>query len=182
MNKNALAFILITTIVVSAPLRAGVKINAEPSGITSQATAAATAPAVGPAEKKVAFITADKKYLTSTTGGVIDLSGVKIGSKQTFTIIDVNGGTLADGDEVKVRYIPNAKGVPDPSKTSYWRETPGGIKRSKEGDTFKLKTVESKYAFQTTGGKFLSGTLTDGTLSFTDKQEGALLVEIVDIQ
>ena len=175
MNKTSLTIIFTAIVLAAAPTRAGVKVSPETP------TAPAT-PAAGPVEKKVAFVTADKKYLTANTSGALDLSGAKVGSKQTFTIIDNNGGTLTDGDEVKIRYTPNSGGVPDPSKASYWHEGAGGVKRSgKEGDTFKLKAVDSKFAFQTSAGKFLTATVTDGALGLTDKQDGALLVEIVEL-
>jgi hypothetical protein len=181
MNKTPFAVTIFATILAAIPLHAGVKINTEPSGASSQTTATATAPAAGPVEKKVAFVTAEKKYLTANTGGALDLSGVKVGSKQTFTIVDQNGGSLADGDEVKIRYTPNSGGVPDPSKATYWHEGAGGIKRSKQGDTFKLKVIDSKYAFQTLAGKFVSATVTEGALGLADKPEGALVVEVVEL-
>jgi hypothetical protein len=182
MNKQHLAYSLIIAISTASPVRAGVKVStpepAAPAETAANAAAAAATASEG-TEKVVAFATADGKYLTANAGGAIDLSGIKVGSKQKFTIIDLNGGELADGDSVKVRYIPNTAGVPDPSKASYWRETEGGIKRGKEGATFKLKKVEGKFAFQTADGKFVSGTLAAGTLGLSDKQGAALLVAIV---
>ncbi len=134
-----------------------------------------------PSEKTVALLTADKKYVTANTGGTLDLSGSKIGSKQKFTLIDLNGGTLDDGDQVKIRYTPNVGGVPDPSKSSYWHEAPEGIRRSnKQSDVFKVKLTDGKYAFQTLAGKFV-GKPAGGALSLTDKAEEALVVEIVDL-
>jgi hypothetical protein len=44
------------------------------------------------------------------------VGGDKIGSKQIFTIIDLSGGNLGDGDEVKIQYIPG-RGT-DPSKAN----------------------------------------------------------------
>src|SRR5438105_15922068 len=74
-------------------------------------------------EKSFAFQTADKKYVTTATGGLLDLTGTKIGSKQIFTLIDVNGGELADGDEVKIRYMPGTAAGRSPPKPNYWRAT-----------------------------------------------------------
>jgi hypothetical protein len=182
MNNIPLAFILTATILAAAPLRAGVKVNSEPADTSTQTIATATEPATGAVEKRVALVTAEKKYLTANTGGALDLSGAKIGSKQIFTLIDLNGGELADGDEAKVRYTPNTGGVPDPSKSSYWHVTSGGVKRSKDGDTFKIKKVEAKFMFQTADGKFLTGTVAEGVLTLSDKQDGALLVELVEME
>jgi hypothetical protein len=165
MNNLQLTFLIAAIgIVASSPLPAAVKVaGSEPS------------------EKLVAMLTADKKYLTANTGGTIDLSGTKVGSKQKFTLIDLNGGTLDDGDQVKIRYTPNVGGVPDPAKANYWHESPTGIKRSgKQSDVFKLKLMDGKYAFQTLAGKFL-GKPVNGALSLADKAEDALVVEIVDV-
>jgi hypothetical protein len=187
MNAKRSAFIVFTTIHLAlTPLQAGVKVSSsEPAVATTETATNSAAPAASSSEsgeKRVAFVTADGKYLTANTGGALDLSGAKIGSKQTFTIVDLNGGDLADGDSVNVRYVPNSGGVPDPSKASYWHEAAGGIKRGKEVATFKLKKVDARFAFQTAGGKFVTGNVTDGVLGLSDKPGAALLVEVVDVQ
>jgi hypothetical protein len=187
MSKTSFTLITLTVALLAVtPLRAGVKVTtSEPAVSPAEPATNATPPAVTsaePMEKRVAFVTAEGKYLTASTGGLLDLTGAKIGSKQTFTIVDLNGGDLADGDSVKIRYTPNTGGVPDPSKASYWRESGGGVKRGKEAATFKLKKVEAKFSFQTAGGKFVTGNVTDGVLGLSDKQEAALLVEVVDVQ
>jgi hypothetical protein len=185
MNNTCRAFIIIiATMFVVAPLHAGVKVTTPESQDSAPATnpAEPKASSSGGVEKRVALVTAEKKYLTASTGGALDLSGAKVGSKQIFTLIDLNGGELADGDEVKVRYTPNTGGVPDPSKASYWHVASGGVKRSKDGDAFKIKKIETKFAFQTVSGKFLTGTAVEGFLTLSDKQDGALLVEIVELE
>jgi hypothetical protein len=185
MTKPHLAFILITALCAAAPLRAGVKVSSDEAPATNVAPPAATPPAPEPATttggKRVAFVTADSKYLTANTSGVVDASGLKLGSKQTFTLVDLNGGEWADGDEIKIAYIPNTGGVPDPSKTSYWRDNHGSVKRGKEAGVFKLKKQDKKFALQTDAGKYLTATLTEGSLSFSDKAEDALFVEIVEV-
>jgi hypothetical protein len=150
---------------VAVPLQAGVHVTVAPE----------------PVEKPVAFRTADNKCITTVTGGFLTLGGEKIGSKQMFTIVDLNGGNLADGDSVKVRYTPG-KGVPsDQTKSSYWVETADGIKRSSEGSVFKIKLVETKYAFQAPSGKFMTGVVTTNVFGLSDKQADALLLELVDL-
>lgn len=132
-------------------------------------------------EKKVAFQTKEKKYVTTGANSSLDLSATKIGSKQTFTLIDVNGGDLADGDEIKVRYNPGNSAGGTPSKPNYWQESKdGGLKRGGEAGVFKVKKVEDKYAIQTPGGKFVAAPTGEGALTVADKQDGALLLEIVD--
>ncbi len=132
-------------------------------------------------EWQVAFQAANKRFILTEPGNLLDLRTGKIGSKQTFTLLDLNGEELADGDEIKIRYTPNSGGVPDPSKASFWVEVKEGVKRAKDGDVFTIRKVEGKYAFQTPSGKFVTGTVTDGILAVTDKLGGALLVEILDL-
>jgi hypothetical protein len=165
MKRTHLIFITVTmAMLVTFEVRAGVQVSS-----------------VEPTEKVVALLSPDKRYVTASPPSSLDLSGVKIGSKQTFTIIDLNGEELADGDEVQIRYTPNSGGKPDPSKSSYWREVKEGVKRGKDGDMFKVKRVDTKYAFQAPSGKFVGGTSSEGLLAVTEKQEGALLVELVDL-
>ena len=151
-------------ILTAAQLRAGVQVSS-----------------VEVKEKLVVLKVSDNKYVTANSPSyALDLTGTKIGSKQRFTIIDLNGGDLVDGDEVKIRYTPNVGGKPDPSKASYWREVSEGVKRGPEAATFKLKKVGTKYVLQTSNGKFVGSPIEGGFLAVTDKQEDALLVEIVD--
>ena len=125
MKKATLALLTATLgILVAAPLQAGVKVTAAPE----------------PVEKPVAFRTAGNQFITTVTGGYLTMGGEKIGSKQTFTIVDLNGTDLADGDPVKIRYNPGGlKG--DKSKANYWVETTDGIKRNSEGSIFKIKEI-----------------------------------------
>jgi hypothetical protein len=165
--KRGLPALIIATIGILAavPLRAGVHVTVAPE----------------PVEIPVAFRTADNKYITTFTGGFLNLSGEKIGSKQMFTIIDLNGGDLADGDQVKIRYTPHGGAATDQTKSSYWVETAEGIKRSSEGSVFKIKLMETKYAFQAPSGKFMTGVVAANVFGLSDKQANALLLELVDI-
>jgi hypothetical protein len=164
MKKATLAFTAALGILVAVPLQAGVKVTTAPE----------------PLEKSVAFRTADNKYIMTVTGGFLTVGGEKIGSKQTFTIVDLNGTDLLDGDPVKVRYTPGGlKG--DKAKSNYWMETPDGIKRNSEGSVFKIKVVDTKYAFQTSSGKFMTGVEKEGMFSLSDKQGDALLLQLVDL-
>jgi hypothetical protein len=165
MKKATLALITCAIgILVAAPLRAGVHVTVAPE----------------PVETPVAFRTADDKYIMTVTGGFLTLGGDKIGSKQMFTLVDLNGTAPADGDTVKIRYTPGgSKG--DKAKSSYWVETPGGIKRNSEGSVFKIKAVDTKYALQTSSGKFITGVEKEGLFSLSEKQADALLVQLVDL-
>src|ERR1035437_5094870 len=165
MKKGLLALITATIgILVAVPLKAGVHVTVAPE----------------PVEKPVAFRTAENKYVTTVTGGFLTLGGEKIGSKQIFTIIDLNGTAPADGDSVKIRYAPGGLSG-DKVKSSYWRETAEGIKRGPEGSVFKIKLVDTKYAFQAPSGKFMTGAAPESIFSVSDKQADALLLELVDL-
>ncbi len=148
-----------------SPSRAGVKVTT----------------AAEPVEKAVAFKVAEAKYVSTVTGGLLNLSGDKIGSRQVFTIIDLNGGDLADGDTVKIRYTPHSGLPADQIKSTYWVETTDGIKRNSEGSVFKIKLVDAKYAFQAPSGKFVTGVVTANELGLSDKQANAVLLELVDL-
>jgi len=127
-------------------------------------------------EKTVTLKTADGKIITTAAQGGLELGRSQNPGRQTFTLVDSNGGDLADGDDVKIRYNPGGS-----SKPNYWKSSEGKLGRSDKGDTFKLKKVEDKYLFQTSDGKFVappSGG--SGGLTLADSQEGALKVEIAE--
>jgi len=122
----------------------------------------------------VAFRAFANNFITADPSNALDLAGVKIGSKQTFTLVDITGGELADGHEVRIRYTPHT------GKPSYWLENKLGIRRGHDGDVFKIKRVGTKVALVTPTGKFVAPPTVANALGVSDKQEGALLVEILD--
>ena len=183
MNTRFLSLLsALTTICLFAQTQAAVQVSPPPESETEKPAAPQPTPA-GAVEKPVAFQVGDK-FLSSTTGGGIAASGDKIGSREGFTLIDLNGGEWADGDEVKVEYIPGkGKGLVnkgDVTKASFWTETADGVRRSHQGDTFKLKKMGAKYAFQTSKGKFV-GPPQGYNLTVVDKPDVALLVDIIDL-
>jgi hypothetical protein len=129
-----------------------------------------------PTEKLVAFRVLTNKYITTQLGNFLDCSGSKIGSKQKFTLIDVTGGALTDGHEIRIRYTPS-----NSTKSSYWLEAKEGVKRGSDGDAFKIRRVDSKCALETVSGNFVATPTTNGLLSVTNKLEGAMLLEMVDL-
>ena len=187
MKTRHLVFITIiaaVAILAVVPLRAAVTVtpaeppkeNAEPPKVEPPKTEAPKADL--PPGKLVALQVSETQYLQTGPNGVVFVGGDKIGSKQIFTIIDLSGGNLGDGDEVKVQYIPG-RGT-DSSKANYWAVRPEGVRRTKEGDVFKIKKVGTKYSFLTLTGKLVSVDK-DGVLEISDKKESALLVELVDL-
>ena len=115
------------------------------------------------------------------TGGFLNFGGDKVGSRQIFTIVDLNGNDLADGDTVKVRYTPHSSQSADQVKSSYWVEVPEGVKRSSEGSVFKIKVVDTKYVFQAPSGKFMTGAVKSNVIGLSDKQADALLLDFIDV-
>lgn len=134
-----------------------------------------------PTEKAVAFRVLDAKYITTAPSNSLNCSSMKIGGKQRFTIVDLNGGQLADGHEVRIRYVPTSNGIPDPAKSSYWREVKDGVKRGSDGDVFKIKRMDAKCALQTVSGKFVAAPIDGGLLGVTNAPEAAMLLELVDL-
>ncbi len=184
MKGTSLTLAVGLTLLVAVQLRAGVRVSPSPDRPTPE-TATPTRPAPDRStqskERLVAFRVSENEYVTAVPSGCLDLSGAKVGSKQRFMLIDLNGGELVDGDQVRVEYVPNTESRPNPSKASYWRVDEEGIRRGHEGDAFRIKRVGTKYVFQTLGGKFVTRPVVAGSLGLSDKQEGALLLEFVDL-
>jgi hypothetical protein len=163
-TTRSMILVAVAATVVSFALRAGVNVN------TNE-----------PSEKDVAFRVLDAKYITTAPSNSLNCSSAKIGGKQRFTIVDLNGGALADGHEVRIRYTPTSDGKPDPTKSSYWREVKDGVKRGSDGDVFKIKRMDAKCALQTVSGKFVAAPIDGGLLGVTNAPEAAMLLELVDL-
>jgi len=149
-------------------LRAGVKVDT-----------------VQPVEMAVAFQVAPNKYISTGPSNSLAIVLGKLGSKKIFAVIDISGGQLKDGDEVRVRYTPHSsKGERggEPPKSNYWLENSAGVRRGRDGDVFKLKRVDTKFALVTPTGKFVAAPTNEVALGVSAKQEGALLVEIIDVK
>jgi hypothetical protein len=132
-----------------------------------------------PIEMVVAFRVAANKYICTSPSNSLQVVIGKVGSKETFTLVDVTGHNLLDGDEVRVCYTPHAK-PGEPPKLSYWVENNAGVKRGHNGDVFKLKRVDTKFALVTPTGKFVAAPTNENALGVSANQDGALLVEIID--
>lgn len=156
--------VVVAVVLATSALRAGVSVN------TNETT-----------ERAVAFRVLETKYISTAPSNSLNCSGVKIGGKQTFTIVDLNGGQLTDGHEVRIRYVPTSNGTPDPAKASYWREVKNGVKRGSDGDVFKIKRMDAKCALQTVSGRFVAAPVDGGLLGVTNTLEAAMLMELVDM-
>ena len=72
----------------------------------------------GQAKTKVAFRTVKgqpSRYITAA-GGSLNSEAQSISARQIFTLVDLNGDTLEDGDSVRIQY-----------GDKYWREQKGTV-------------------------------------------------------
>jgi len=172
MKRTDFVLVIITTMALLATSQVWAAVKVEPAEPV-EPVETKVEPA-GPGERLVAFRTIANNFITADPSNALDLAGVKIGSKQTFTLVDITGGELADGHEVKIRYTPHT------GKPSYWLETKGVIRRGHDGDVFKIKRVDTKIALVAPSGRFVAPPTVANALGLSDKLEGALLVEILD--
>ena len=136
-------------------------------------------PPAEPTAYRTAFRTASGKYLTMIAGGGLDASAAQISPKQVFTLVDLNGGQLSDGDAVKIQY-----------ETSLWREEKENnvirrvqAKGSNDAETvFKIKVQGKNILLQTPSGKFVAPSPDGKTIMTSDKREAASLLEAVPQQ
>lgn len=172
MKRTSFSLVMVATLALLAAVqvRGAVKVETE----VEEPADSKVAPA-GPGERLVAFRTIGNRFITMGPTNALDLSGVKLGGRETFTLIDVTGGELADGHEVRIRYTARN------GKNTYWLENRLGIRRGPNGDVFKIKRVGGKVALVTATGKFVAPPVIATALGVADKQEGALLVDILDV-
>src|SRR5438067_6612169 len=132
-------------------------------------------------EKKVALRnTAEKpaRYVTMVPKGGLNISSTEIADRQVFTLVDTNGGELADGDEVQIK-LGEGKDV------NYWYETGdnkiGRIGRptDKSSTRFKIKKTDAGISLQTASGKFVAATSKTDNLTVTDAAEKAVVFEVI---
>lgn len=125
------------------------------------------------AGKSVAFRSvADDHYVTSVPNVGLNLNGTSIGKYQTFTILDLNGGEIADGDEIRIK-----------AGEKFWCETPEKIERvDKAGQpgNFFVKKTDAGIILETFSGKFVTSPSLSEPLTATDSKESALVFEIIE--
>jgi hypothetical protein len=146
-----------------------------------------------PIDKVVAFATVTGNpihYVTVRPSGGLDVSATTITEKQTFTLTDLNGGEVENGDQIRIKYTPGsvmADGtVLDPGKVkpSYWYETNGVVKRLATAPTsaciFKVVLRPDKtILLQAESGKFVADASSTDELKLVEKQEEAQSLQLV---
>ena len=127
MKRTDFVLVIITTVALLATSQvwAAVKVEPQEPAEPDETKVETKAAPAGAGERFVAFRVFANNFITADPSNALDLAGVKIGSKQTFTLVDITGGELADGHEVKIRYTPHT------GKPSYWLETKGVIRRDR---------------------------------------------------
>jgi beta-galactosidase len=145
-------------------------------------TMSATVPA-GAAEKTetpVAFnVPAYSRYITAIPNGGLSAKSKEVTERETFVLVDLNGGQLADGDSVQIRWAPTG------AKPTHWQENKSTVIRiggkPDAACTFKvnLKEVPQSVVLQTASGKFVSVSDKGTTLSTTDTQNNATTLGLV---
>ncbi|HRH44760.1 MAG TPA: hypothetical protein PKY82_24190 [Pyrinomonadaceae bacterium] len=105
-----------------------------------------------PTEIPISLKTPDGKFIGQVSGGGLDATANAVSPKQTFYLIDLNGGKIADGDQIKIR-MDASQWHEDKEKNIIHRVA---IKGAKEDEcTFKLRIKEKLIYFETPGGKFV---------------------------
>jgi hypothetical protein len=113
-----------------------------------------------PVTTQVAFEATAKgnegRHITAKPKGGLILGSTFIDNKEIFTLVDLNGGTLKNGDAVQVQY-------PSGNRPSYWIENKNNIARTADNPTpactFKVqwKVPDKTLVLRTASGKFVSG-------------------------
>lgn len=161
MRTTKIFFLLaVSWTLVCSPLLAGVSVS------TSE-----------PTEKPVAFRVFGDRYIATETGGFFkNPCPTNLSNRARFTLVDLSGGTLADGHKVRISYLPG-----NSTKPNYWLEVTDGIKRAADGDTFTIRRLHNRCALETVTGRFVAAPMTNGLLSVTGKLEHAMPIELVDL-
>ena len=108
--------------------------------------------------------------------GGLDASGDKITARQIFTIIDLNQGSLDDGDKVKVWY-----------EGTLWREDKGAGRvhrvaargASDAECTFRVKLQGKSVVLEAASGRLVSSQADGGALVTKEKPDDTTLFELV---
>ena len=135
-------------------------------------------------EKNVALKNADGQFVIISAGGGLTYVAKDGGQKSTFTLTDLNGATLDDGDEIRLKYTPEPSPDAGKNKPSYWAEKEGAVTRwptqQPEGSTFKLKSKDGKFLIQGASGKSIKKSAVGLPLGTTDSAEEAAVFEVIE--
>jgi len=124
----------------------------------------------------VALKTAAGKYISMVPNGGLAGNGAEISAKQIFTVIDLNGGTLVNGDKVKIAH-GNTLWREDKEKNILHRVPARGAKD--EECTFRVRVKGKTILLETPSGKFVTVSADGKTLETREKPDEATTLEAV---
>lgn len=169
---------------ISPPLKTTLPLFAVTSALITAAsfpTVAQEESAAQSAEKKVALRNTagePKRYVGVAPKGEMNVQSTVIGSRQVFTIVDLNGGDLADGDEVQIKHA-----YPDGTGVTYWYDAGEQIGRRPKAvaeGQFKVTKTDAGISLQTASGKFVTAPAPLDPLRLADEAEKAAVFEVVE--
>ena len=132
------------------------------------------------AEKTVALrnnAESPARYATAVPKGGLNVQGTEVGNRQVFILVDVNGGDLADGDDVQIKYS-------DGQDSTYWNEGGEKISRVRGGTEksthFTVKKTDAGISLKAASGKFVTAPSKTDAPTLTDAAESAIVFEVVE--
>ena len=124
-------------------------------------------------EIPVSLKTPEGKYIGQVANGGLDATATSVSPKQTFGLIDLNGGKIADGDRVKLR-MDGSQWHEDQEKKVIHR-VPTKVAKEEEC-VFTLRIKDKLIYFQTPSGKFVK--IDNIAVITTDESKNATLFDI----
>ena len=124
-------------------------------------------------EISVSLKTADGKYIETVAGGGLGAGATAVTAKQTFVLVDLNGGKIADGDKVKLK-IDTSQWHEDKEKSLIHRVATKGAKE--EESVFKLHVKDKLIYFETPSGKFIK--IENNAVTTTGDAKSAALFDV----
>lgn len=137
-----------------------------------------------PTQTSVAFRGANGNYISTPAGGGLDTSATKITGRETFLLIDLNGGALQSGDTVQINWQPVG------AKPTYWAEGQTDVYRvptkPKADSVFTVQFVGAPengapqtIALKTASGKWVAASSNSNKLGLSATPDGAAQMQMV---
>ena len=124
-------------------------------------------------EVSVSIKTTDGKFVEMVAGGGLGAGGKTVAAKQIFTLVDLNGGKIVDGDTVKIK-MDASQWREDKEKSLVHRVPTKGAKENES--VFKLRVKDKLIYLETPAGKYVK--ITDNTLTTTTDAKNASLFDV----
>jgi uncharacterized Zn ribbon protein len=128
-------------------------------------------------EIPVSLKTPEGKYIGQVANGGLDAAANTVSPKQTFVLIDLNGGKIADGDKIKLRMDASQWHENKEQKLIHRVPSKGA---NEDECIFTLKIKDKLIYFQTPSGKFVK--VDDIAVFATDDAKNATLFDVQMVQ